>query len=174
MKVTETVYEGKVLTVVKSFEPDRPSSTFEMVRHPGAAAVVAVTEEGRLVLINQYREAVGKFVLEIPAGKLEPDESPDTCARRELEEETGYRPGSLEKLCEFFVTPGYSDERIHVFAATNLVRSTSNPEENEVISPVEVTFADAFTMIDDGRIQDAKTLVGILTFARKRRWSLSL
>jgi ADP-ribose pyrophosphatase len=174
MKVTDVVYSGKVISVVRTYEPEKPSAYFEAVRHPGSAAVVAMTNEGRLLLVNQYREAIGEYVLEIPAGKLEAGEAPETCASRELEEETGYRARSLEKLCEFFVTPGYSDEKIRIFSALGLESSKSNLDEDEVLSPVEVGLADAFAMIDDGRIEDAKTIAGILQFARKKKWFLSL
>jgi len=173
MRVIDVAYSGKVISVVRSYESERPSAYFEMVRHPGSAAIVAVTDEGKLLLVNQYREAIGQYVLEIPAGKLEAGEAPETCASRELEEETGHRARSIEKLCEFFVTPGYSDEKIRIFSALGLERTKSNLEEDEVLSLVEVDLADALTMIDDGRIEDAKTIAGILEFTRKKKWSLS-
>ena len=174
MRVTDVAYSGKVISVVRTYESGNPSAYFEIVRHPGSAAVVAVTDEGRLLLVNQYREAIGSYVLEIPAGKLEAGEAPEICAARELEEETGKRARSLEKLCEFFVTPGYSDEKIRIFSAMGLERSQTNLDEDEVLSPVEIDFTDALRMIDDGKIEDAKTIAGILAFARKKKWSLSL
>jgi ADP-ribose pyrophosphatase len=173
MKVSDVVYSGKVISVVKKYESEKPSAYFEMVLHPGSAAVVAVTEEGRLLLVNQYREAIGDYVLEIPAGKLESGEAAEDCARREMEEETGHKARRLEKLCEFFVTPGYSDEKIRIFSATDLERSQSKLDDDEVLSLAEMDLADALTMIDDGRIHDAKTIAGILQFARKKKWSLS-
>jgi ADP-ribose pyrophosphatase len=172
MKVTEIVYNGKVIKVLRRFDEERPQNFFEMVKHPGSAAIVALTGNGGLLLVNQYREATGEFLLEIPAGKLESGEPPEACAYRELEEETGYRAGSLEKLCSMFMTPGYCDEKIHIFAASNLVASVSNPDEDEVLSPVEVELEEALRMIDDGRIQDAKTVAGVLEFVRKKKWSL--
>jgi len=174
MKVSDVVYSGKVISVIKKYESEDPSAYFEMVRHPGSAAAVAVTQEGKLLLVNQYREAVGDYVLEIPAGKLESGEAAQDCARRELEEETGYAASRLETLCECFVTPGYSDEKIRIFSATGLERSQSNLDSDEVLSLAETDFADALAMIDDGRIHDAKTIAGILQFARKGKWSLSL
>jgi len=173
MKVSETVYSGKVITVVRRFDDGTPKSYFEMVKHPGSAAVVAVTEQGRLLLVNQFREATGGFLLEIPAGKLEQGEPPEDCAHRELEEETGFRAEALERLCSMFVTPGYCDERIHIFSATGLIPSKTSLDEDEVLTPVEVDFTEALRMIDDGRIQDAKTIAGILEYARKKKWSLS-
>ncbi len=172
MKVTETVYSGRVIKVLRRADQQRPDRYFEMVAHPGSAAVVAVTEGGRLVLVNQFREAVGGFLLEIPAGKLETGEPPDGCARRELEEETGYLAGRLEEMCSMFVTPGYCDEKIHIFSASGLTPSTANPDDDEVLAPVEVDFVEALRMIDDGRIRDAKTIVGILEYVRKNKWSL--
>ncbi|UCF77956.1 MAG: NUDIX hydrolase [Candidatus Eiseniibacteriota bacterium] len=172
MKVSEVVYRGKVVNVARSFERENPSAFFEIVEHPGSAAVVALTGKGKLLLVDQYREAVGGYLLEIPAGKLEREEDPATCAARELEEETGYRAGSMEKLFELFTTPGYCNENIHFFVATGLVASKSNPDENEVLEPVELEVGEALEMIDDGRIRDAKTVAGILEFVRRRKWSL--
>ncbi|KPJ60509.1 MAG: hypothetical protein AMJ46_05720 [Latescibacteria bacterium DG_63] len=174
MRVTEVVYEGKVVSVTRSYEPGKPSAFFETVRHPGSTAVVALTEEGKLLLVDQYREAIDGFLLEIPAGKLEPNEDPEVCARRELEEETGYKAGTMEKLCEFFTTPGYCNESIQIFVASGLKPSKSNLDEHEVLTPVEMKVSKALTMIDDGRIRDAKTIAGILAFARKKKWSLSV
>jgi len=173
MKVSDVAYKGKVISVVRTYEPERPAAFFEMVRHPGSAAIVAVTEENKVVLVNQLREAIGKYVLEIPAGKLEPGEEPQTCAYRELEEETGYRARSLEKLCEFFVTPGYSDEKIRIFCTQDLERTKSRLEEDEILSVVEVDISEVLRMIDDGRIEDAKTIASVLEFVRKKKWSLS-
>jgi len=173
MKISETVYDGRLVKVVKRFEESSPQSYLEIVKHPGAAAVVALTAEGKLLLVSQYREATGGVLLEIPAGKLEPGERPETCAFRELEEETGYRAGSLEKLCEMFMSPGYCDEKIHIFAAAGLEPSVANPDDDEDVAPVEVELAEAMRMIDDGRIQDAKTVAGVLEFVRKRKWSIS-
>ena len=172
MKVMDVVYEGKVISVLRTYEPEAPSAYFEMVKHPGSAAVVAVTDQGKFLLVNQYREAIGRYVLEIPAGKLEPGEASEACAYRELEEETGYKARTLEKLFEFYVTPGYSNEKIAVFCAMGLERTKSKLDADEVLSLTEVDAADALTMIDDGRIEDAKTIAGILEFARKKKWSL--
>ncbi len=173
MKTTEVVYRGKVITVARRFEPETPSAFFEMVRHPGSTAIVALTPEGKLLLVDQYREAIDAYLFEIPAGKLEPGEAPEVCARRELEEETGFRAGKMEELCELLMTPGYCDERIHIFVATELAPSKTNLDENEILTPVEMEPGVALRMIDDGRIQDAKTVAGILEFVRKKKWSLS-
>ncbi len=173
MKTSETVYEGRLVRVEKRFEKGSPQNFLEVVRHPGAAAVVALTPAGKLLLVSQYREATGGVLLEIPAGKLEPGEAPETCAYRELEEETGYRAGSLEPLCSMFVSPGYCDERIHIFAAAKLEPVTARPDEDEDVSPVEIEVNEALRMIDDGRIEDAKTVAGVLEFARKKKWSLA-
>jgi ADP-ribose pyrophosphatase len=173
MKISETVYDGKLVKVVRRFEKETPESFLEIVKHPGAAAVVALTRTGKLLLVSQYREATGGVMLEIPAGKLEPGESPETCALRELEEETGYRAGSVEELCSMFMSPGYCDEKIHIFAAAELEPSVASPDDDEEVAPVEVEVDEAMRMIDDGRIQDAKTVAGILEFARKKKWSLS-
>ncbi len=173
MKISETVYDGRLVKVERRFEKGSPQNFLEVVKHPGAAAVVALTRSGKLLLVSQFREATGGVLLEIPAGKLEPDEDPETCAYRELEEETGYRAGSLELLCSMFMSPGYCDEKIHIFAAAGLEPSAARPDEDEDVSPVEVEVDEAIRMMDDGRIQDAKTVAGILEFVRKKKWSLS-
>jgi len=173
MKVSETVYDGKLVKVQRSFDRDSPERFLEIVKHPGAAAVVALTDAGRLLLVSQYREATGGVMLEIPAGKLEPGERPEVCAHRELEEETGYRAGRLEELCSMFMSPGYCDEKIHIFAATGLEHSVASPDDDEDVTPVEMELDEALRMIDDGRIQDAKTVAGILEFVRKKKWSLT-
>lgn len=174
MKTSETVYDGRLIKVVRRYEKGSPQKYLEIVRHPGAAGVVALTAAGKVLLVRQYREAAGGALLEIPAGKLEPGERPEACAQRELEEETGYKAGSMDKLCEMFMSPGYCDEKIHIFAAAGLAPSSVDPDEDEEIAPVEVEVDEAMRMIDDGRIQDAKTVAGILQFARKKKWSLTL
>lgn len=139
----------------------------DIIRHPGAAAVVPLLDDGRLVLIDQYRHAVGKCIWEIPAGTLDEGESPLVCARRELTEETGYSASHFEKLGEITPVPAYSDERIHIFLATGLEPAPRNLDVDEEIEVHHVGFDDAVEMIYKGEIQDAKTISSLFLAASK-------
>ncbi|MDL2269613.1 NUDIX hydrolase [Desulfosarcina sp. OttesenSCG-928-A07] len=141
--------------------PNGRTMDMDMVRHPGAAAMVPVTDDGKVLLLKQYRYAAGGFIWEIPAGTLNPGEDPYTCAGRELIEETGYAAGNLEKLTEITPTPGYSDERIHIYLATGLTPSHQHLDPDEILSVHPVPLDEALAMVADSRIQDAKTIVGL-------------
>jgi ADP-ribose pyrophosphatase len=166
------VYKGKVISVdLDSVRfPNGETGELEMVRHPGASAVVPFldpveSEDPRVVLIRQYRYAAAGFVFEIPAGRLDRDESPETCAHRELREETGYSAGELIHLTTFYTTPGFTDERIHVFAATGLDAGEAQKESDEILDLAVMPLSEAVAMIRDGRLVDGKSMVGLL-FAR--------
>jgi ADP-ribose pyrophosphatase len=141
--------------------------TLEVIRHPGAAAIVAMTDTGALLLLRQYRHAVGGTIWEIPAGTLNDGESPEDCARRELIEETGYAARTWKRLGEITPVPGYSDERIHLFLATDLSPDRQRLDRDELIQVRSVSVKDALAMIDDGRIQDAKSIAA-LALAHRR------
>jgi ADP-ribose pyrophosphatase len=135
----------------------------EIVRHPGAAAVVPMDEHGHVTLIRQYRHAVGGYLWEIPAGKLEPDESPLTCAARELAEEVGLEATTLEPIGSVVTCPGFCDEVIHLFLATGLRRVPIQRDVDEVIESVStVPLASALAMIRTGAIRDSKTIAGLV------------
>ena len=134
----------------------------DTLRHPGASAIVPLTDEGSVILIRQYRHSVGGYIWEIPAGTLNPGEDPTVCAARELTEETGYTAGSWRKLGEITPVPGYSDERIHLFLATDLRPAAQNLDADEVLDVHEVSFETAAAMIESGDIQDAKTICALL------------
>lgn len=146
--------------------PDGSSVERELVLHPGAAVILAVVRPGVILLLRQYRYAVGANLYELPAGTLDPDETPRQCAARELAEETGFRPGLLRKLVSFYSSPGILTETMHLFLASRLQRTRQNLDEDERIEVEQVALADALDMVKLGRIADAKTLVGILYFAR--------
>ena len=133
-----------------------------MARHPGASAIVPMLDDGRIVLIKQYRHAVGGYIYEVPAGKLDNNEAPEDCAKRELIEEIGYRAGQLEKLISIHTTPGFCNEMIHIYLATELQKDQVNHEPNEVIEIEYFTKIEIKEMINSGKITDAKTLVGLL------------
>ena len=168
-KITN-LYNGKIFDVVleKVTLPNGAIKDREIVRHPGAAAMVTVLDHGKVVLIKQYRHAVGEFLWEIPAGTLEPDEDAIECAQRELVEETGYEASSFDKLAEILPAPGYTDEHIHIFLATGLRSVKQKLEDDEVLQLQPVTFYTALEMITKGEIQDAKTIAGLLLTSMKR------
>lgn len=144
--------------------PNGKETDLEIVRHPGAAAVLPVEEDGAgnhvAILVRQYRHAAGGWLLEVPAGKLDGNEPPDECARRELEEETGYRPISLEPLGSILTTPGFTDERIWLYLAPKPepVEGGARPEEDEVLSVKRLPLAEAVAMAASGEITDSKTV----------------
>jgi ADP-ribose pyrophosphatase len=159
------VYRGRVvdLGVERVTLPNGVETELEVLRHAGAAAVVAIDGERRAVLIHQYRHAAGGFLWEIPAGLLHAGEAPEACARRELAEEVGLAAGRLRALGTMWPTPGYSDERIHLFVADELTPASMAHEEDEVIERIErVPLAQAVAMVRRGEIADAKTALGLL------------
>jgi ADP-ribose pyrophosphatase len=141
-------------------------TTRDIVEHPGAVAIIAV-EEGELLLVRQFRYAAGKELLEIPAGTLEKDEEPYSCAVRELKEETGYIASRWEKLLSCYTAPGYSSEVIHFFVARNLTYIGVKLDEDESISVEKVSFNDLLEMIEKNIIEDSKTLTGVLSYLTK-------
>jgi ADP-ribose pyrophosphatase len=137
-------------------------TTLEIVVHPGAVCVVPLLENGDVVLIRQYRHATGSRLLEICAGGLNPGEDPLEAARRELEEETGYLAGKLVERARFWTTPGFTTEFMYLYEATDLVKTQTHLDPDEIIDVEVATQDDALRMIDDGRIQDAKSILGLL------------
>jgi ADP-ribose pyrophosphatase len=133
------------------------------VRHPGAAAVVPLKDDGTVILIRQFRHAAGGFIYEIPAGKLHPGEDPKVCAVRELEEEVGYRTDKLELLSSIFTAPGFTDEVIHIYKATGLKTGRQQLDRDEVLEVIEMPLLETIRMIETGAIRDAKSIVGLQT-----------
>ena len=161
---TRRVYEGKVLSldVDEVEEPGGIRATREVVRHRGSVAALPVHDDGRLVLVRQYRYPVDASIWELPAGRLDPGESVEEAARRELEEEVGLRPRRLEALAVFYTTPGFCDEAMHLFRATDLESVTARPEDDERIESRSFTLAQVGDMIRGGEIREGKTLVALL------------
>jgi ADP-ribose pyrophosphatase len=147
--------------------PDGRRVQLDIVRHPGAAAVVPFLDDSRVLLIRQYRHAVGGVILEVPAGKLDGGEPPEQCAVRELEEEAGARAGRLLRLGAIWTTPGFTDERIHLFAAFDLERVPQRPESDEHIEPVELSLEEALDLVWRGELQDAKSALALVHAARQ-------
>lgn len=142
--------------------PDGRTATRDVVRHPGAVAVVALTEDGRICLVRQYRTALARVTVEIPAGKLDPGEDPLECASRELLEETGMSAEKIAFLTTIATSDGFCDELIHLYMATGLEFSRSNPDADEFINVDLVPLGELVDAVLDGRIEDAKTVVGAL------------
>jgi ADP-ribose pyrophosphatase len=168
---TKHIYTGIVvnLNVDTVTLPNGLTVDLEVVRHPGAAAVVPLKDDGTVVLIRQFRHAAGGFIYEIPAGKLSPGEEPMACAARELEEEIGYRAGSFELLSSIFTAPGFTDEVIHVYKATGLTKGLQHLERDEVLEIIEMPLSEAIAMIQSGAIRDAKTMVGLQAVYLQRK-----
>jgi len=165
------IYRGRVVhLVVESFTmPDGRPVTLELVRHPGAAAVVPLTADGEVLLIRQYRHAAGGFIYEVPAGKLDGGESPDRCAARELVEEAGVRAGSLEPLGSILTTPGFTDEVIHLFLARDLQPAEQRLDADELLSVEKIPFARALDLCVRGELRDAKSICALMLADRRLR-----
>lgn len=164
------VYDGRVVKVGMADidMPDGRQIELEIIRHPGASAVVPFRNDDEVLLIDQYRFAADGQLWEVPAGKLDAGEAPEVCAARELEEEAGYRAGRLEHLVSIYTTPGFTDEMIHLFAAYDLEPAEQRLEPDELIRVVPTPFARAIEMVYDGTINDAKSALALLHAARRR------
>ena len=147
--------------------PDGREVELDIVRHPGASAVVPFASDTEVVLIRQHRHAAGGRILEVPAGKLDPGETPEVCAARELEEETGLRAGRLEALGWIFTTPGFTDEKIHLYAAFDLHDVGARPQEDEHIECVRLPFDEALELVWSGELTDAKSALALLHAAKR-------
>jgi len=169
---TRRIYSGRVLDLdldTVTF-PDGSTGELEMIRHSGASAVVPVLSDAaadpEILLIRQFRHAADGPIWEIPAGRLDPGETPEACAARELVEETGERAGRLDRLATFYTTPGFTDERIHLFVARDLARGEHHREADEFIETSRLSLSRALEMIRTGEIVDGKTIVALLFFSQ--------
>ncbi|HEY8256788.1 MAG TPA: NUDIX hydrolase [Gemmatimonadales bacterium] len=175
----ERVYAGRIVSLdVDTVRfPDGSTGKLEMLRHPGASAVVpflddAHADDPRVLLIRQFRHAADGFIWEVPAGRLDPGEAPEACARRELEEETGMRGGRFERLTTIYTTPGFTDEKIHLFAAHDLTEGQARREADEFVELQPRRWSEVMSLIRTGEIADGKTLISLLyvhAFLRNRR-----
>jgi ADP-ribose pyrophosphatase len=164
---TRDIYKGKIFDVIESeIQHDDVEYKREIVVHKGSAVIVPLFGDGTVAMVRQYRYAAEKFLLEIPAGTLNKDEEPRLGAIRELEEEIGVRAGKVEKISEFYVSPGFLTEKMFLFLATELTPTKQNLEIDEILSIERYSIPDAVALMRSGEIEDAKTIIGITMAAQ--------
>ena len=168
---SKTIFKGKVveLSVDRVIEPGGLTADRELIHHQGSAVVLPLLPDGRILLVRQFRYAARKPLWELVAGLLEPGEEPMEGARRELLEETGYRPESLRHLFTFYPSPGFLNERVHLFEATGLTRSKAQPEADERIRLGRFTMTQLRQRLSANKIEDGKTLMAVLWLISRRR-----
>ncbi len=165
---TKDIYQGKIFDVHEASVKDGDIEyKREIVAHKGSAVIIPVFADQTVALVRQYRHAAGDYLLEIPAGTLNLDEDPQTGAQRELEEEIGVTAKTVEKLTEFYVSPGFLTEKMHLYLATDLTETEQNLEEDELLTIERISFPQAFAMIKNGAIVDAKTMIGLILAGAK-------
>ena len=164
----KTLHSGKVLDlhVDKVLTPEGKIITREIAEHSGGVVILGVVE-GKVLLVRQYRHPAGKEILELPAGKLERNENPADCAIRELEEETGYRAGSVREIGRFWASPGYCTEIFYLYLAQSLEKTAQNLDQDEVLSVEQMELSEAVDACTDGRIVDSKTVLALLLYDRQ-------
>lgn len=165
---SETIHRGRVFDIrVDSIREGEAEYQREIVVHRGSAVIVPVFADGRIALVRQYRHAVGEFMLELPAGLIDENESPEIGAARELEEEIGVTAAKLEPIAEFYASPGFLTEKIFIYLATELTETVQKLDDDEIVEIERYSFPEVFDLIRSGDIMDAKTIIG-LTFAGPR------
>ncbi len=163
---SESIFNGKVikLQVDEVVLPDGKTSKREIVKHPGAVAIIPVTKDNKILFVEQYRKPLEKTLVEIPAGKLEPGEKPETTAKRELEEETGFTTNELSFLTSFYTSPGFADEIIHLYVTNDLIPLEEKVagDEDEFVEILELSLEEAEQLVKEQRIHDVKTAYAVL------------
>ncbi len=160
-------YKGRKFSVrvVEKHIPGRGKALLEIVEYPESVVIVPVLDDGRIVLLRQYRGTVDEWLYELPAGTVEPGEDPDHCAARELREETGYEAGTLRRVATYYVSPGYSTELQHLYVAQKLSLRGQQLDEDEAIEVEPMELNEALKLLWDGRIRDLKTIAGLLIYS---------
>lgn len=168
---SEIVFEGRIINVRvdKIRTQDGGESLREVVEHPGGVAIAAMTREGQMVLVKQFRKPIEGVILEVPAGKIEKGEDPENTAVRELQEETGYKASKIKHLYTFYSSPGFSAEKIFLYLAEDIIPGEASPDENEHVETVTYDLDTLATMIENGEIIDGKTIVAIQAIREKLR-----
>lgn len=166
---SESVFTGNLINVqVDTVQlPNGKTATRELVKHPGAVAILAITDDNRLVVVEQYRKPLERITTEIPAGKLEPAEDLMTCAKRELVEETGYTADTWTHLVSFYTSPGFADEQLHLFIAEDLQAGSARPDEDEFVTMKAITLDEAWDLMQSGHICDAKTVTAVYAWQHR-------
>ncbi len=168
---SEEIYKGKIVHLRKDevILPNGKKSTREIVEHPGAVVILAENELGKLIMVRQFRKPVEEILLELPAGTIEPSEKIIDCAQRELEEETGYQAKNWQEVFDFYSAPGFCNERLTLYFASNLIKTKSNTDHDEFIEVVEIDKKEVSLLLNKKQIRDAKSLVGILWWLSNER-----
>lgn len=165
---SEELLESRLFRVVRTTIRQNDSQyTRDIIKHNGSAVIVAVFPDNTVSLVRQYRHAAKKFLLELPAGSLEKGETPEECASREVIEEIGFKAGKLEKLTEFYVSPGFLDEKMFVFLATDLTEVGQNLDDDEFLEIERLSFPEVYKMIKNGEFEDAKTMLSLILAGTK-------
>lgn len=161
---SDQVFEGKMinLRVDTVLLPGEKKATREIIEHPGAVAIVPITKDNKIIMVKQFRKPVESILLEIPAGKIDKNEEPLACAKRELKEETGYESRNMKFLFSFYTSAGFSNEIIHLYVAKDLISGEACPDEDEYIEIEYIKINELVKMIYDGKIKDSKTIMAIL------------
>lgn len=161
---SQSIYSGKILSLRRDTVKIRDGKVAirEIVEHGGAVGIIAFTDEGKIILVRQFRKATGRELIEIPAGTLERGEDPIKCASRELEEETGYVASEIRHIISFYLAPGYSTEIMHIFHASGLQKTRQKLEEDEAVELIDVELDEAISMVRRNEIEDAKTITSLL------------
>ncbi len=159
------LYRGKMISLkLETFQIEGKQKSFEIIEHPGAVVIVPIAPDGRILLVQQWRRAVGEITIELPAGGLEEGEDPLACAQRELREETGFAAKKMSPFGAFYSAPGFSNEFLHMFLATDLYTAPLPPDDGEMIDLLTVSVEEAKRWILENKIRDAKTIAGILRY----------
>lgn len=167
---TTEIFQGRIIKLEKHTVelPNGRQAEREVIRHPGAAAILAEPEPSHLLLVRQYRKAPEEVLWEIPAGKIDRGETPIAAAVRELREETGYEAASVELMYEFFTSPGFADEKLSLFFASGLKAGEQRPDEDEFVDVFSLSVSELQQLLSDRKIRDAKTLIGVLWWLNKQ------
>ena len=158
-----TIYNGHIIQLIREvLEVNGRRMVRETIRHPGAVVIVPVLDRSHIVFVRQYRRAIGRVLLELPAGTLKEGERREACARRELEEETGWRAGRMKRVGQFYAAPGFMSEQMTLFLARDLTQVGARPDPDELVTPTVLSLQTAVSHIRSGAICDAKTIIGVL------------
>ncbi len=166
---SEMIYDGKIIKVKvdEVVLPNGHTAKREIVEHQGAVAVLPLTEDGKMIAVRQFRKPLERSIVEIPAGKLEKGEEPLECAKRELEEETGYKAKQYEHVSSFYTSPGFANELLHLYIATGLYEGVHHPDEDEFVEIMHLTLDEAKQLHAEGQIRDAKTVLALFAWENR-------